>query len=300
MLAAFYEGTGRADRAEPYFKVLGAVDRSGTFLLADYYARAGRIDEAVSILYPLSAVDEDGSANARLAALMYDRGDRSGAAARVDAVLRAHRDHPIALLVKSRMAIDDGRWAEARDAAQAASAGRASGLASDLLGVAETGLREFKAASDAFGEAIRLNPRVAGLYVKRAEALAAASDGWSAIQSLERAYPDQPAVVAALANNIAWQLATVAGDRRGALTLAQYAADRLKKRPEPLDTLGLIYLRSGDHARAEELFRASLRMAPDNETYRSHLTAARSANAGSTDRSAAPTLAVEGPVRPPR
>jgi cellulose synthase operon protein C len=278
-LAQLYMTTGRAARAEPYVRTVASdpADPASRFALADYYAMVGRTQEALAIVRPMAGANEDGDlAKVRLAAILYDTGDRAAAAPILAAVLRDHHDHPLALLVRSRMAIDARRFDEAREAAQTvADREDAPWIAHYLLGTAQMGLRHFDLAARAFQDAARANPRAAPAYVRRAEALAASGDAWAAVQSLERAFPNQPQAVGTAANNLAWALAHAdEADLRAAATLAGVAADRLKKRPEPLDTLGWIYLQQGQHARAAELFRASLRLAPGNATYRSHLAEA--------------------------
>ena len=101
--------------------------------------------------------------------------------------------------------------------------------------------------------------------------------GNEAIFVLERAFPNQPARAGAVANDIAWRVAGSGGDLDAALPLAKLVVGRLPARPEPYDTLGTIYLKSGEVRQAVAAFEKSLSIVPGDATYRTHLTEARSA-----------------------
>ena len=56
----------------------------------------------------------------------------------------------------------------------------------------------------------------------------------------------------------------------------------LRKRPEPLDTLGTIHLRRNQPLDAVAAFSKAVAMAPDRPLYREHLQQARAAVGGKT------------------
>jgi predicted Zn-dependent protease len=60
--------------------------------------------------------------SARVAAIMYDRGDRAHATKLVDQVLEQHQSNVNALLLKARMSLDDNDVAKAREFAHRAAA----------------------------------------------------------------------------------------------------------------------------------------------------------------------------------
>jgi predicted Zn-dependent protease len=92
--------------AEPYWKKVAAksTDDSGSLALADYYVWSGRADEALKVLTPLAKTrDEGGRARTRIAAILYDRGDRTGAQRTLDQVLAKDATSPAALKLKELM-----------------------------------------------------------------------------------------------------------------------------------------------------------------------------------------------------
>jgi tetratricopeptide (TPR) repeat protein len=79
---------------------------------------------------------------------------------------------------------------------------------------------------------------------------------------------------AVAANNLAWLLAED-GRLDDARPLAQVAAETLRGRPEPLDTMGWISLKAHRATEALASFRRAVDLAPENHLYQEHLQAAR-------------------------
>lgn len=104
--------------AEPYWQRVAekSPDLSGTLSLADYYVYSGRHEDALKVLnaVPLER-DADGAARTRIATILYDRGDRKRAASVVDSVLASAQTNVAGLLLKARIAIDNGDGATARE-----------------------------------------------------------------------------------------------------------------------------------------------------------------------------------------
>jgi tetratricopeptide (TPR) repeat protein len=71
------------------------------------------------------------------------------------------------------------------------------------------------------------------------------------------------------ANNLAW-IRIEEGRLDDAVRLASIAADVLKGRPEPFDTLGWAYYHQGLTTRAIAAFERALALAPNNPTYHYH------------------------------
>jgi Tfp pilus assembly protein PilF len=78
------------------------------------------------------------------------------------------------------------------------------------------------------------------------------------------------------ANNLAWLLAE-AGEYDEALRWAEIAAETLRGRPEPQDTLGWVHLKRNNRVDALAAFERALSLAPDNRLYQEHKAAASAA-----------------------
>jgi tetratricopeptide (TPR) repeat protein len=84
------------------------------------------------------------------------------------------------------------------------------------------------------------------------------------------------------ANNLAWIYAEE-GRLDDAVRLAEVAAEVLRDRPEPQDTLGWAYYRKGRPVHALAAFERAIERAPDNPIYHYHLGLAH-LKAGNTDK----------------
>lgn len=108
----------QCELAEPYWKRVAAAspDLSGTLSLADYYVYSGRQDDALKVLNAVPAErDGDGAARTRVATILYDRGDRKRAGSIIDSVLASSQTNVAGLLLKARIAMDEGDGASARE-----------------------------------------------------------------------------------------------------------------------------------------------------------------------------------------
>ena len=275
--------TGKAAAAESYWKrvAANAPDPSGRIALANYYLWTRRSHDAREAVRPLeNAPDPMGEVKSYVAAVLYAAGETTAGTALVDKEIARNRSNTRALLVKARMLMQEQQWQAAADhAEQAVAHAPESWIAQETLGAARARLEQFDHAIVAFKEAVRLNPAILPPRVELARALTAAGEGSNAIVVLQRAFPNQPTRAGAVANDIAWRVGGSGGDLDAALALAKFAVKRLPARAEPYDTLGTIYLKSGEVTEAIAAFEKSLSIVPGDATYRAHLAEARSASA---------------------
>ena len=135
--ANYLVGTERCESAESYWLKAAAQsnDPADVIALADYYVFIGRPDDALRVLKELTPEkDQSGAAGARVASIVYDRGDRQTAESLVDKVLGQNRSSVNGLVLKARMALDARDTALARDYAhRAASVDPESPAVRDLL-----------------------------------------------------------------------------------------------------------------------------------------------------------------------
>jgi type IV pilus assembly protein PilF len=116
--ASYLVTTNDCADAEKYWQTVAAKspDDSGYLSLADYYVWSGRPDDALRVLSKVSAKDQSGAAaRVRVASILYDRGERSEAAAMVEEVLTQDHSSLNGLLLKARMSLDNGDAAAARE-----------------------------------------------------------------------------------------------------------------------------------------------------------------------------------------
>jgi tetratricopeptide (TPR) repeat protein len=98
----------------------------------------------------------------------------------------------------------------------------------------------------------------------------AQGDAAAAQRYFERVIEIEPSAAVA-ANNLAWMYADRGEKLDTALRLAQTAAQALPKVSEVQDTLGWVYYKSQTPDRAVAVLRDTVRLAPENATYRYHL-----------------------------
>jgi len=115
--ASYLVGTEQCDTSEAYFKEAAARSNqvSDWLALADFYVWSKRPDEALKVLNEIAARDASGEVRARMASIMYDRGDRAGAGAVVDGLVQRDPSNVSGLLLQARMALDAGDTSRARD-----------------------------------------------------------------------------------------------------------------------------------------------------------------------------------------
>jgi tetratricopeptide (TPR) repeat protein len=82
--------------------------------------------------------------------------------------------------------------------------------------------------------------------------------------------PDHPVAL----NNLAYRMAEAGADLDRALELARRARQRMPDNADIADTLGFVYLKKKLAGPAVEMFRESVKRAPNNPTYRLHLATA--------------------------
>jgi tetratricopeptide (TPR) repeat protein len=123
LFASYLTETEQCLDAEPYWLNVAAQspDSSGVLSLADYYMSSGRPDDALRVLEPLTSKPDDGGvAKSRIAAILYDRGDRAKATQVVDDLLADQPSNVNALVLKARMSLAVQDIANARDYAHRA------------------------------------------------------------------------------------------------------------------------------------------------------------------------------------
>jgi len=113
----------------------------------------------------------------------------------------------------------------------------------------------------------------------------------SARRAYEQALVSDPHAGVA-ANNLAW---IYAGDGKldEALELATTAQASLRNRPEPEDTLGLVYLKRGMTSKAIDAFERARDRAPRNPLYHYHLGLARLQSSDNAQARASLTRALQ-------
>jgi tetratricopeptide (TPR) repeat protein len=116
-LRRYYESQQRYDEAENYTRKLAELDpdkTAGRAQIIDLHARTGRIYQAVSEYQQLLKDDPKYlRAYSRLAELLLELGDMTGATKNVDAALKQNAQDTDALLMRGRLNTLNGRYREA-------------------------------------------------------------------------------------------------------------------------------------------------------------------------------------------
>jgi tetratricopeptide (TPR) repeat protein len=162
-LANFYLASGQPERAEAPLKTIYALTKStsSAFSLVEYYLATKKEPDARTLLESLLKDPRAATtANARLATLDYEHGQRDSAYQRLDGVLSKDAGNLQALLVKTSLLLSDKR---PEDALQTVSAAveryPQSTPAQFMLGRVQAARRQPEAAMAAYREVLRLNPR---------------------------------------------------------------------------------------------------------------------------------------------
>ncbi len=206
ILASFYLVNKQLDKAEESYKALAALDKDkpeSQAVLADFYSSINRTDDAVKIYQDILAKSPDYTKGRyRLTEILLVRGDKQGASAQIDQILKKEPSDRQALLLRARLRSQTGQ---------------VDGL---------------KSAIEDLKEVLKQEPNSrAGLYF-----MAQANFGLGAIDQartfaadLERNYPDYlPAKLMQV------QISLAAGDPKKAVSLATDLLNRLDKTaPDP-------------------------------------------------------------------
>jgi tetratricopeptide (TPR) repeat protein len=94
---------------------------TGLLAMADYYMWRDRPEDAMRILKTLVDAN-DAAATARVAAILYDRGDRQGAAQMLDRLLARDPSNVGGLVVRARIALNNGDLEQAHEYSRRAGA----------------------------------------------------------------------------------------------------------------------------------------------------------------------------------
>jgi tetratricopeptide (TPR) repeat protein len=109
----FYQASGRAAAAEPYFKAIAAATKTmqSALSLSQYYASLRRFDDARKVVseYLSAHADAYATLTTRLAAIDAADGQRAQALSKVDAVLAKYPTDDAARLLRARVLLDDGK-----------------------------------------------------------------------------------------------------------------------------------------------------------------------------------------------
>ena len=191
-------------------------------------------------------------------------------------LLRAHRalvpNDPKVLVLEAKLAIAARQLPEAeRLLREILSRPQPPSEAYTLLGrmfIAQGRLAE---ATAEFSELLKSDPGSVSGHVMVGLLLHARRDTRGAIEHYEKAVALDPRTAAAAANNLAWLYAESGENLERALELAQTARSHLPTDPEPLDTLGWVYLKKGMMSQAQTFIRQAIDLNPKNPLYHYHL-----------------------------
>lgn len=117
VLASFYLVNNRLDRAEEAYKALAALDNDrpeGRAKLADFYASTGRLDDALNIYQEDVRLFPDFlRGHYRIGELLLQKGDRAGAVAKADEILKKDGGNNDARLLRARVRLEENRFKDA-------------------------------------------------------------------------------------------------------------------------------------------------------------------------------------------
>ena len=192
-LALLYLATNRASEAEAPAKSLATTGAS-PFALADFYLLQRRPADAIPELERLrgnAAIAQD--AGRRLAQAYAYKGDRAGAHATVDALLKEDAKDAKNLLLKGQLLADDGKGDEALARFQsAAESDPNSAEIKYALGRALAQRGDLEGARRAFNDTLRLNPRAGSAQAELARLDLLGGHVNSAVQLAKDALSNEP------------------------------------------------------------------------------------------------------------
>jgi putative PEP-CTERM system TPR-repeat lipoprotein len=231
-LAGLFVETDRAPDAEPYLKNIVALSKqsSAAFALADYYASLERHADAIRTLEDIVSADPAQlvAARTRIAFIHYAAGDRDKAHATIDDVLARVPRNALAVTMKARLLLADGK---------------------------------VDAAVERARQAVEIDPRIPQVQLMLGRALVAVSD----LDGARRAFRD---ALALDANLLPAELELVdLHQQRGELDTATQIADQaVRTHPASLAArlalVRVLTVRSEDHPRAQTELRGLLARYP--------------------------------------
>lgn len=209
---------------------------------------------------------------AELVALDVAAGRTDAARQRIDAYLSVRPNEPRVLLLHAKVSLTARQLADAeRSLRKVAALPNAPPEAYTLLGQLLIAQGRLKEATQEFSDLVRNDPRSAAGHVMLGLLLHAQRDMRAAIEHYNKAVDLDPRTAASAANNLAWFYAENGENLDRALELAQIARAHLATDPEPLDTLGWIYMKKGVMSQAETFIRQAIDLNPNNPVYHYHL-----------------------------
>jgi tetratricopeptide (TPR) repeat protein len=195
-LGALYVATQRISAAEPHVRAL-ATDAPGQLALVDYLVALERYDEANAILLMLESQRDERmvrEARIRSAEILHATNKRAEAHQLIDEALAAHPDDGPLHLSKARLLLAEGAAtgdvsAHARKALAAAPSSPAPHY---VLGLAALFAGDTAAATQAFEEVVRINPRAAPAHMQLARIHLASREPSKAVSAAKRAVDENP------------------------------------------------------------------------------------------------------------
>ena len=200
VLASFYLVNKQLDKAEEAYKALASLDNKpeSRSVLGDFYSSVNRLDEAIKVYQDIMAqAPEYKQGRYRLGEILLMKGDRQGAMAQIDEVLKSDAQDRMALLLRARVRASNGQT------------------------------EDLKAAVEDLKEVLRQEPDSRpGLYfmAQTNYSLGLLDQARAFAGDLERKYPDYlPAKLMQV------QISLGSGDPKAALRLASELIDKLEK-----------------------------------------------------------------------
>lgn len=247
-------------------------DARSYLALAEFYLSQRQLDKAAA--EARSGLNEYPKGSALLmmmAGIELQRGDLGAAAEQIKILDREQIDNPQADELRARLALAQGRGDEALTFAQRAVDNQPSATRAALLGQSLLAAGQKVKAREYLEQHLVASPNnVAARNVLADLYLQAEPD--KAIASYREVLRVQPDNVLAL-NNLAWLLGE-RGDLKEAIALAERANSLLAGNAMVEDTLGALYLKNGEGARALPLIEKASAAVPKDPTMRLHLAEA--------------------------
>lgn len=171
-MGMFHVVSGNPRDAETHLKAVaeGSEEAAPRLTLADFYLSQSRPNDATPLLEELAKRPASfAAATARLAAVVYGRGDREKAHAMLDSVLAKEPSNVQVMFLKGSWQLSEGRVDDARKTADAAlKAGPESVQAHQLAGTIYASKGQVEEAIAEFQEVVKLNPKAAAAQLQLA------------------------------------------------------------------------------------------------------------------------------------